>query len=107
MLNALRKRWRDPEYRRKNSDALKERWKDPEYSTKTRQVLKILGMERSGRMLWEAAVNEGLIPKILEAGLLSKEEIERLIRGFSRKKPSSLISRDLLDKFSIAVARVA
>lgn len=99
----MRRKWQDPEYRARLSEVHKLRWQDPEYrasrSTKT--------INQINKELWEEAISQNLIPKIIEEGFLSEVDVGVLERGFSRKRPKRAIPEDLMDKFSIAVARVA
>lgn len=59
------------------------------------------------KQLWDFTIENDLLPKIVESGLLSSTEMIFLGRKFELPREKRRISDDLLDRFSIAVARVA
>jgi hypothetical protein len=57
--------------------------------------------------IWAYARINDLIPKIIETGMVEEEEIERLENFFEVKGTKDRLPKNLLDRFSIAVAQVA
>lgn len=99
----MRTKWQDPEYKERLSLIHKLKWQDPEYRAGRTSV----GINQINRTLWEAAQDQNIIPQILEQGLIEREELLILEKGFSTKRPKKKITDELMDKFSIAVAKVA
>lgn len=121
---SIKNKWKDSEYRKKSSKAsskrMKAKWQDPIYKERLSLIHKLkwqdpeykasrvsVGINQINRTLWEAAQDQDIIPQILERGLIEQEELLTLEKGFSTKRPRNKISDDLMDKFSIAVAKVA
>lgn len=128
MSESQRKRWRDPEYRRrmkrlrnskeyrdKLSASQTERFKDPEARLRISRTLK--GKKRKGRFLkkykidsadqdlWIYALANHTLERIAQNHLLSNSEINILTDYFNGKGKSIRINH-ILDKFSILVARL-
>lgn len=59
------------------------------------------------KQLWDFTIENDLLPKIVESGLLSSTEMIFLGRKFELPREKRRISDDLLDRFSIAVARLS
>jgi len=93
----MRAKWKDPDYRLRLSETHRAVWKDPKYREKR---------QNPDRALWEAAQENGLIERIVADNILSQAEIGKLNKFFTTGNNRRRIE-DLLDKFSIAVARTA
>lgn len=121
---SIKNKWKDPEYRKKASKAsskrMKAKWQDPAHKERLSLIHKLkwqdpeyrasrtfVGINQINRTLWEAAQDQNIIPQILEQGLIEQEELLTLEKGFSTKRPKKKITDELMDKFSIAVAKVA
>lgn len=121
---SIKDKWQDPEYRKKASQASRKRmtakWKDPKYKERLSIIHKLKwedpkyrtkrlskGINQINKELWEAARELDIIPQILNQGLINHEELLTLEKGFSTKRPKKIISEDLMDRFSIAIAKVA
>lgn len=59
------------------------------------------------RPLWIFAKEHDLLPRAVESGLITQDEIKMLRRYIALGKQKSGISEELFDRFSIAVARLA
>lgn len=121
---SIKDKWQDPEYRKKASEAsskrMKAKWEDPKYKERLSTIHKLRwedsnyhakrktkGINQINKELWEAARESDIIPQILNQGLINPEELLTLERGFSTKRPKKIIPEDLMDRFSMAVAKVA
>jgi hypothetical protein len=121
---SIKDKWKDPEYREKSSKASSKRmlarWQDPKYKERLSVTHKLRwqdseyrakrlsrGINQINKDLWEAARESDIIPQILNQGLINPEELLTLERGFSTKRPKKIISEELMDRFSVAVAKVA
>lgn len=117
-----RRRWKNPDYlrrmqsqeitdqRRKNiRKAMKRKWKSKKYSetvtlqNKYRNVPAII--ESSVLDLWQYAQEHGLLPKMVEQGILKKREGQMLEGFFARRR--GLFPEELFNRFSIGVANLA
>lgn len=105
----LRGREMPKEHRAKIGDAQRKNWENPEYREnrqKTREARKngITQVDEIDTSLWEAAIEENLIDSIIKQNLMTQDEIDKIRRyNENGKKPPE----KLMDKFSIAIARVA
>ncbi|MFZ5366196.1 MAG: hypothetical protein ACOZBZ_02785 [Patescibacteria group bacterium] len=86
------------------SEKLKRLWQDPEYRAKIGKAHEVKG--DIDRQLWRYAIDEGLLSQIVKTGMVTKEEIESLRIFFEGKGPKVELE-DILDRFSIAIARLA
>lgn len=57
--------------------------------------------------LWQYASENNLLDKIIKSGIISSEESKRLIDYFEGEGRKSSLDEDLINRFSIAVARLA
>ena len=120
MSDAKKRNWQNPEYRRKMIDSRKEEWKrrknQPPKNGKVTEMspgqtyipqpIEIISgkkIDTETMELWEYAVKNDLLGKILENGYFTEDELNLLSLCFKANKiPRSV--KSLLDRFSIAVA---
>ncbi len=57
--------------------------------------------------LWAYVRINDLIPEIIETGSVEEEEIEMMKDFFEEKGAEKRLTKDLLDRFSIAIAQLA
>ncbi len=57
--------------------------------------------------LWRSALENDLLPKIAESGFLTEDELSYLEKKFELPREKRRIEEELLERFSIAVARLA
>jgi hypothetical protein len=121
MMEQSHRNWWEnhPEARKELSATMRERWQDPEYRAMMLRAKEVRKKMREAnpplltpvaaidQELWAYARINDLIPKIIETGNIEEEEIARLKNFFEEKGTQDRLPKNLLDRFSIAVAKVA
>lgn len=114
-----RKRWADPQFKARALEAIRKAHRKISYririseSVQRARQKEIWGTQSDDPdgALWNFAVRQGLLSKIIKAGKVTSDEVEILGTFFGRRKEEigsyPRPSEDLLNRFSIAVANEA
>ncbi len=86
------------------SEKGKQIWKDPNYRERMHLVFQ---QRHPETQLWLVAQSDDLLAKIVEANMMTLDEIATLEKYFRSKRKKGPKVDSLLDRFSIAVAKVA
>lgn len=103
-LKKIKNKKRPEAVRTAISKTLIKRWKEPSFRE---SMIKALNRKDINKELWNTAQIEGIIPKIVEKGIMTEQEIEKISVYFKNRKKLDTYMDSLLDRLSIAIANLA
>ena len=70
-----------------------------------KKILYLVGEDE--RAIWQYALNHDLLPNIIQAGMLTAEELDSISIYFKTHIPQNGLNIETFDRLSIAVANLA